>query len=269
VSVEAEGSATFHVPADAYDRHVGRYGPQLARALIAASGVRGGQRALDVGCGPGALTGELAALLGARAVMAVEPSEPFAQACRTRHPGVDVRAGTAEDLPVANDAVDVVLLQLVVNFCRDADGALAEMRRVARAGGVVAGCVWDYADGMELLRAFWDAAREVDPEVGAALDEAVVMPHCGRDELAVLWRRAGLAEVAAGELVVEATYEHFDDLWAPLASGVAPSGAFAVGLEPERRNALREALRRRLGSPEGPFELRARAWFARGIVPAG
>jgi SAM-dependent methyltransferase len=264
----APGAATFRAPADAYDRHVGRYGPPLARALISAAGVGAGQRALDVGCGPGALTGELVAELGARAVVAVDPSEPFVQACRERHPGVDVRAGMAEDLPVADDAVDVVLSQLVINFCSDPDAALAEMRRVARAGGVAAGCVWDYAEGMELLRAFWDAAREIEPEAGAAQDEAVVMAHCREDELARLWTRAGLQDVVSGELVVGAEYDGFDDLWVPLASGVGPSGAFAAGLGPDAREALRAALHRRLGGPAGPFELRARAWFARGTVRA-
>ncbi|HEV7461508.1 MAG TPA: methyltransferase domain-containing protein, partial [Solirubrobacteraceae bacterium] len=173
----AHGSATFRVSADAYDRHVGRYGPQLARALIGAAGVRPGQRVLDVGCGPGALTHELAAVLGPDAVVAVDPSDSFAAACRERNPGVDVRGGTAEGLPLSDAAVDAVLSQLVINFCSDPDAAVAEMRRVVRPGGVVAGCVWDYADGMELLRAFWDAAREIDPEAGASLDEAVVMPH--------------------------------------------------------------------------------------------
>jgi SAM-dependent methyltransferase len=263
---QTPGAATFRAPADAYDRHVGRYGPRLARGLIAAAGVRPGRRAVDVGCGPGALTGALAVLLGARAVVAVDPSEPFVQACRERNPGVDVRAGTAEDLPVADDAVDAVLSQLVINFCSDADAALAEMRRVARGGGIVAGCVWDYAEGMELLRAFWDAAREIDPEAGAARDEAIVMPYCRRGELADLWTRAGLQDVVSGELVVEAAYDDFDDLWAPLATGVGPSGAFAAGLEPDAREALGAALHRRLDAPDGPFQLRARAWFARGTV---
>jgi SAM-dependent methyltransferase len=262
----ARGAATFDVAAGAYDRHIGRYSPQLARALIGAAGVRPGQRALDVGCGPGALTGELAALLGPDAVVAVDPSEPFVRACGERHPGVDVRRGTAEHLPVADDDVDAVLSQLVVNFCSDADAALAEMRRVTRAGGTVAAGVWDYTEGMELLRAFWDAAREVEPEAGAAQDEGVVMPHCREGDLADVWRRGGLRDVAGGQLVVEAAYDDFDDLWAPLVAGVGPSGAFASGLEPDARESLRAELHRRLGAPDGPFRLRARAWFARGTA---
>jgi ubiquinone/menaquinone biosynthesis C-methylase UbiE len=263
---EASGAATFQVAAAAYDRHVGRYAPQLARALITAAGVRPPQRALDVGCGPGALTGELAAVLGAGSVVAVDPSDSFVQACRARHPGVDVRSGAAEDLPVDDDAVDVVVSQMVVNFCTDADAALAEMRRAARGGGTVAGCVWDYAEGMELLRAFWDAAREVDPEAGAAQDEAVVMAYCREGELAALWTCAGLQDVVGGQLVVAAAYDDFDDLWDPLTTGVGPSGAFASGLDADGRDALRAALHRRLGAPERPFELSARAWFAKGTV---
>jgi SAM-dependent methyltransferase len=263
---QTPGAATFNVAAGAYDRHIGRYGPQLARALIGAAGLQPGQRALDVGCGPGALTGELAAALGAGSVVAVDPSDSFVQACRERHPGVDVRSGAAEDLPVDDDAVDIVVSQMVVNFCTDADAALVEMRRVGRSGGTVAGCVWDYAEGMELLRAFWDAARQIDPEAGAAHDEAVVMPHCREGELAALWSRAGLLDVAGAQLVVEAAYDDFDDLWEPLITGVGPSGAFASGLDADARDALRAALHRRLGAPDGPFVLPARAWFARGTV---
>ena len=199
---DAPGAATFRVAAEAYDRHIGRYGPQeLARALIAgAAGVEPGAarsrrrlraRRADRRARRGAG--------GAGSVVSVDPSEPFVRACRERNPEADVRTGTAERLPVADGAVDAVLSQLVLNFCSDPPAALDEMRRVARAGGVVAACVWDYAEGMELLRAFWDAAREIEPERGAAHDEAVVMPYCRRDELEGLWRRVGLRDVAGGE----------------------------------------------------------------------
>src|SRR5512141_2512720 len=140
----------FAVPADAYDRYVGRYSPALARELLGFAGVAPGDHALDVGCGPGALTAALVGLLGADHVAAADPSEPFVEACRRRNPGARVELAPAESLPFADDEFDHVLSQLGVNFMADAPAGLAEMRRVTRPGGVIAGCTWDYAEGMTL-----------------------------------------------------------------------------------------------------------------------
>ncbi|HEX8066481.1 MAG TPA: methyltransferase domain-containing protein [Thermoleophilaceae bacterium] len=260
-------AASFRTSADAYDRHVGRYGRSLARGLIETAGLPGDARVLDVGCGPGALTMALAEVVGPARVAAVEPSEPFAAACRARVPGADVRVATAERIPFDDDSFDATLSQLVVNFLPDAAAGAAEMRRVTRPGGTVCACVWDYADGMTLLRAFWDAAVALDPERAAPLDEGRRMPHCRPGELERLWVEAGLLEVTVGPVVAVAAYDGFEDLWEPLPLGVGPSGAYCAALSEAGRDALREELRRRLGSPAGPFELSARAWAVRGTVP--
>lgn len=260
------GAATFRAPADAYDRHIGRYGRELARALIEAAELAPGDRALDVGCGPGALTGELVAMLGAERVAAVDPSLPFVEACRQRHPGVDVRHGTGEALPFEDAAFDHALAQLVINFMTDPHAGVRELRRVTRHGGTVAAAVWDYAGEMTLLRRFWDAATALDPSA-RALDEGHSMPFCTAAELHDLWAGAGLPEARVTEVVVSAGYEDFDDLWQPLELGVAPSGAYAASLSPNRRKALKAELRSLLGVGDQPFRLTARAWIAVGHVP--
>lgn len=261
------GVATFRTPAEAYDRHIGRYGRELARSLIGAAGVRPGDHALDVGCGPGALTAELAALLGAGQVTAVDPSAGFTEACRERLPGVPVEVASAEALPFEDGAFEHALAQLVVNFMTDPRAGVREMRRVTRPGGVVSAAVWDYAGEMTLLRRFWDAAVALDPSA-ADRDEGRCMPFCTRPELGELWSAAGLAGVRVSPVVVSADYDGFADLWQPLALGVAPSGAYAASLSPERRAALAEEFRRRLGVGQEPFRLTARAWIATGRVPA-
>ena len=263
------GAETFRASADAYERHVGRYGSQLASALIDFAGIEPGMRALDVGCGPGALTAALAERLGTANVSGVDPSEPFAEACGARLPGVEVAVAAAESLPFGDGAFDASLSQLVVNFMGDAEAGVREMARVTRPGGVVASCVWDYAGEMTLLRAFWDAAREVDPDRGAAADEGIVMRWCGDGELAELWSTAGLRDVRFGPLVVHASYADFEDLWSPLPSGVAPSGAFCKSLDSDGQAALHDAYRRRLAVGDGAFELSARAWAVAGTVPSG
>jgi SAM-dependent methyltransferase len=260
---QADGASTFRISGEAYDRFMGRYSRPLAGALADAAGVKPGQSALDVGCGPGALTGELVRRLGAGSVCAIDPSEPFVEACARRHPGVDVRHGRAEDLPYPDGRFDASLAELVLHFVGDPPAAAREMRRVVRQEGAVAACVWDFAAGMRMLRLFWDAALSVEP---AAPDEAATL-RFGRDgEIGELFAEAGLVEIATGALEVEASYQGFDDFWLPFLTGSGPAGSFCAALDPERQAALREELRARLGSPEGPFTLLARAWYAVGHV---
>jgi SAM-dependent methyltransferase len=257
--VSTDGAQSFRTSPAAYDGHVGRYGSELAQGLIHLAGVRSDDWVLDVGCGTGLLTAELAAVVGEDRVSAVDPSEPFVEACRRRVPAADVRLSAAEDLPFDDDTFDSVLSQLVVNFMADPLAGVRQMRRVTRPSGAVAACVWDYAGEMTLLRVFWDAAVALDASA-APLDEGVSMRHCEPGSLRELWESAGLQDVTSHELRPSVTYSSFDELWSPLTAGVAPSGAYTVSLDEPGREALRREMHRRLGSPTGPFVLTARAW---------
>ena len=252
---------SFEVAGNAYDRFMGRYSRELAPRLIEFAGIEPGMHVLDVGCGPGALSEQLAGVVGEEQLGAVDPSEPFVAACRERVPGADVRRGDAEELPWEDDAFDAALSQLVVNFMRDAPAGASAMRRVVRPGGVVAACTWDYGDGMEMLRAFWAAARSLDD---AAPDEGRTMRYRSTEELEELWREAGVNAIETGYLTVELTYYGFDDLWEPFTFGVGPAGAYCARLEPSRREELRERLFENVGSPTGSFSLGARACAVRG-----
>jgi SAM-dependent methyltransferase len=255
---------TFAVEAEVYDRFVGRYGDALGRALADRAGVEPGMRALDVGAGTGKLTGVLAERLGEENVAAVDPSEPFVAALRSRYPSADVRTGTAEELPFADRSFDAVLAQLVVNFLADPERGIEEMLRVARIDGVVAAAVWDYGEEMILLTTFWAAAAALDARGVEARDERARMRFGEEGGLRELLLDAGLRETKGGEIVVSASYESFDDLWEPLTRGVGHAGAYAVSLDGDAQAALRDEYRRRLGSPDGAFELQARAWYAVG-----
>lgn len=253
---------TFEVAAEFYDRYVGRYGPALSAAHVAAAWVIPGERVLDVGCGPGALTRVLAEIVGASNTAAVDPSESFVEACCRRVPGADVRIASAEALPHEDATFDVVLSQLVMNFVSDPEQAVGEMRRVTRPGGRISAAVWDYGGEMTMLRAFWDAALELDPD---APDESA-MRFCREGELAQLFESCGLGDIENGALRVEADYDDFEDLWSPIPAGVGPAGAYCGSLPPDAQQALRDAFLRRLGSPAGAFSLSARAWYAVGTV---
>ena len=258
---DTHGATTFQVSGAAYDRFVGRYSTPLAVAFADVAAVEPGTVALDIGCGPGALTAELVRRVGAEAVMAIDPSEPFVAECRRRNAGVDVRLGSAEALPFGDRSFDAALAQLVLHFVAEPSSAAAEMRRVLRPGGIAAACVWDFHDGMRLIRHFWDAALTIDPN---APDEAATL-RFGRDgEIGELFATAGLREVTTGELGVVAAYEDFDDLWAGFVGGPGPAGAFCKSLDAGAQARLRDELRRRLGDPQGAFDLPARAWYATG-----
>jgi SAM-dependent methyltransferase len=252
-------AASFRAAPEAYDNHVGRYGAELARGLIGLTGVTAGAAVLDVGCGTGLLAAELASVVGAANVAAMDPSEPFVTACRARIPGADVRVGRAEQIPFADNCFDAVLAQLVVNFMTDPPAGVREMRRVATPDGVVAAAVWDYAGEMTLLRTFWEAAGAVDL-ASARLAEGNIMRYCDPAALSELWVEAGLRDVAVTPLLPAASYSNFDDLWQPLLTGVAPSGAYVVSLDDSLRRALYDEWFGRLGHPCGPFVLTGRAW---------
>jgi SAM-dependent methyltransferase len=256
-----EPSGMFVAPAAAYDRYMGRYVPELAPALADAAGVVPGMRVLDVGCGPGGLTTELVARVGAEKVAAIDPAPQFVAACRYRHPGVDVRQGVAEYLPWSRGWFDAVLSSLVFGFLSDPDLAVREMMRVTRPGGVVAACMWDGGDGMTMLRLFWTAMAAVDPTtVGEA-----GRPGRTAGDITRRFRAAGMTDVTDGELAVRATYTGFDDFWDPFTLGVGPAGQALAELSAARRAVVRETCRAAL--PAGPFSLSARAWYATGGVP--
>lgn len=260
----AASRSQMFASADNYDRYIGRYSRALARELIAGAQVAPGQRVLDVGCGPGALTGELAALLGSDHVAAIDPSPSFVEVCRERHPGVRVEIAAAELIPFEDRSFDAAIAQLVVHFMTDAPSGVEEMKRVTKPGGAVAAATWDYADGMVLIRRFWEAAVAIDPSAEAV--QGGRTRYTNADELGSLWREAGLLGVEVEGVTVSATYANFEDLWTPLANGAGPAGAYAVALTDEHRAALKAELRQRLGVDEAPFELTARAWVATGRV---
>ncbi|MHB8643008.1 MAG: class I SAM-dependent methyltransferase [Gaiellaceae bacterium] len=250
----------FAVPADAYDRFMGRYSVLLSPQLADLAGIASRQRVLDVGCGPGALTAELVARVGPDAVSAVDPSESFVAAARARHPGVDVRRAPAEQLPFEQQTFDAALAQLVVHFMSDPATGLAEMRRVTRAGGVVAACVWDHGASRSPLTPFWDAARALNPH---ARDEGH-LPGTSEGELTQLFEAAGLREVAETALSVSVDHPTFEEWWEPFTLGVGPAGAYVAALDAQQQTALREHLRAAL--PDAPFTITAQAWTARGVV---
>ena len=242
---------------------MGRYSAPLALRFADFAGVNAGQRVLDVGCGPGALTTELVGRVGPANVWAVDPSEPLVTAAQERHPGVRVQRAAAEELPFDDGAFDAALAELVVHFMMDPVAGLREMARVTREDGVVAACVWDQQGDLGPIGPFWRAARALDPDVE---DESKLVG--GRPgHLGELFRSAGLREIEEEGLSISVQHPTFEEWWDPFTLGVGPAGDYVGGLDAERQETLRERCRAML--PDPPFEVTALAWGARGVVELG
>ncbi|MBC2934193.1 class I SAM-dependent methyltransferase [Nocardioides sp. zg-1228] len=250
---------TFDVAGETYDRFMGRYSRPLAARLADWLEVSPGQQAVDVGSGPGALTGVLVERLGVERVRAIDPSEPFVAACGERFPGVDVRLGTAESLPFGDDTCDVAAACLVVHFMTDPVAGVAEMSRVTRPGGRVGATVWDLAGSRAPMWPLWEAVAELRPDHPGERGD---LPGSSRESLVAILADAGLDDVESVEIDVSVTHSSFEEWWEPYLLGVGPAGEAVAALGPDGRRDLESVLRRRLGA--GPFEITAVAHAARG-----
>lgn len=252
----------FDVSPAAYDRFMGRYSERLAPRFADFAAVDDALPVVDVGCGTGALTAELARRVGPESVAAVDPAEHFVDACRARVPGADVRVAPAEQLPFADASAGAALSQLVLAFVRDAPAAVAELARVVRPGGVVAACMWAADGRFDMLRVFWQAAEGLGDGAGPRTPLRFRAPA----EFVELAEAAGLHDLEADTIAVEADYTGFDDWWDALADAAGPTGTFYAALGPDARDELRRRCRTLLGDPRGPFALTAEAWAVRAIA---
>jgi len=261
--------AEMFANAIAYERMMGRWSSRLALQFLDFANPPAG-RILDLGCGTGSLVQALAGRPGRSEIVGIDPAQPFIDYCRQRFsgPGFSFDCGNGMKLPYADDSFDHALSQLVFMFIPEPAKAAAEMRRVTRPGGGVAACTWDGAGGMEVTTIFWEEAEKLDPASHARAERP---RHCNRKgELAALWQATGFGKVEESTLEMRMEFGGFDDFWSPFLGGIGPHGVYVGELSPERRDALRDALRVRLlgARPDGPIALRARAWAVRGTVPA-
>jgi len=251
----------------AYERYIGRWSREVAPRFLEWLRVPPGQRWLDVGCGTGALCAAILAHSTPASVDGAEPSEGFLEtAVDQLGSRVTFHRADAAALPLDDASFDVVVAGLVLNFVPDLDAALAEIARVTDDGGIVAAYVWDYAGRMELVRWFWDVARELDP-AAEALDEAVRFPDCTPEALTWRFAAAGLLDIEATAIEVPTVFRDFDDYWTPFLGGQGPAPAYAMSLAEPARERLRATLQERIPAQrDGSLALVARAWAVRGMV---
>jgi SAM-dependent methyltransferase len=250
-----------------YEQYVGRWSRQVAPLFLSWLNIPAGRRWLDVGCGTGALCAAIVDHSSPASVTGVEPSEGFLKTATENLAGrAALHQGSATAIPLGDASVDVVVSGLVLNFVLDQPAALLEMARVTSKGGTIAAYVWDYTAKMELIRFFWDAAVELDPEA-AKLDEGVRFPLCRPEALEKFFADAGLEEVEVKPIDIATSFADFDDYWQPFLGGQGPAPAYAMSLDEAARVRLRDCLRARVPTEgNGSISLTARAWAVRGNV---
>jgi ubiquinone/menaquinone biosynthesis C-methylase UbiE len=249
-----------------YEEFMGRWSRPLAREFVIWLEVPSQSNWLDVGTGTGALAEAICDLGEPESVKACDPAAPFVDAARNRltESGVEFTVAGAGDLPGIMDGYHAVVSNLVLNFFDDAQAAIEEQAGLLRADGVVAACVWDYADQMQFLRVFWDAARDLDSRA-VEMDEATRFPICSPRALEQLFASAGLNRVRTTALIIPTVFESFEDYWAPFLGGTGPAPSFVANLSAVDRKALADSLRGRLPiADDGRIELHARAWAVAG-----
>jgi SAM-dependent methyltransferase len=255
--------------AASYHLFMGRWSRLLAPAFVTFAEVRDGDAVLDVGCGTGELSLAVHDAVRAGRIVGIDPAQDYVThaAQRNADPRVHFEVGDAQQLRLEDAAFDKALAMLVINFVPDRARAAKEMVRVTKPGGVVAAAVWDYAEGMEMLRVFWDEAVAHDPAI--ELRDEGRMPLCKSHELAALWAQQGLQNVQAAPLTVALHFTSFDDYWAPFLVGQGPAGAYVEGLSKDRQAALEQRLRKRLLGDGGDraIAMQGRAWAVKGTVP--
>ena len=265
--LQAAQAAMFTAGA-AYERYMGRWSRLVAPPYLAFVGARDGERVLDVGSGTGALASAVEAALPSSEIVGIDPSPAFVEFARSRAKTGRTRfeVGDAQALPFADESFDQTMALLVMNFVADPAKAIGEMVRVTRRRGIVSACVWDYDEGMQMLRHFWDEVVALDPAMAPRDERHMKLSREG--QLGALWARAGLLDVVERPLVIEQAFASFDDYWAPFLVRAGPGGACVASLAQDGRQALEVRLRRRLlgDHPDRAFRLSARAWCVRGRV---
>jgi len=252
---------------DLYEGYMGRWSRSVAREFVNWLALPADRQWLDVGCGTGALSQTILQIAAPADIKGIDRSEGFVNFAREHVQDDRVRfeVGDAESLTDDSESFNAAVSGLVLNFIPHPERALTEMKRVTRVGGVVAVYVWDYAEGMQFIRHFFDAAITLDPKASEH-DEGPRFPICRPDALLQLFESTGLQKVEVRSIEVPTVFRDFNDYWSPFLAGVGPAPSYAMSLSEDHRRELRERIHAGLPyNTDGSIPLSARAWAARGI----
>jgi trans-aconitate methyltransferase len=254
--------------ADAYEQYMGRWSRKIAPLFVDWLAPPQGKNWIDIGCGTGQLSLQIASKCNPNHHIGIDQTEEFLALAKKYAPNAEFRAGDAQSIDLPNDAVDYAVSGLLLNFVPDKAKVLSEMARIVRPKGVVALYVWDYAGQMQIMRYFFDAARLIDAK-SSAFDDGINAPICRPKALAAAFSAAGLSHVETTPIDIAAAFIDFQDYWKPFLGGTGSAPKYCMSLDEDTRNKIRDAVREKLPTgPDGEILLAIRAWAVKGVVSA-
>ena len=254
--------------ADAYEQYMGRWSRKIAPLFVDWLAPSQGKRWIDIGCGTGQLSLQIANKCNPSQQIGIDTSEGFLTQAKKYVPSAEFRVGDAQNIDLPDDAVDYAVSGLLLNFIPDKAKALSEMARIVRPEGTVALYVWDYAGQMQIMRYFLDTARPIDPK-SSAYDDGINAPICRPKALSDAFVAAGLSDVETAATDIPAAFVDFQDYWTPFLGGTGSAPKYCMSLDENTRNKIRDAVRAKLPTgPDGEILLAVRAWAVKGTVPA-
>ena len=250
---------------DPYEYFMGRWSTLMAPVFLNWLNHSPDKKWLDIGCGTGALSEAIEQYCSPQSISCVDPSEAFVEKVKERVTSKGIfKVGTAENIPIENDSIDLIVSGLALNFFPNLDSALNEMKRVSKSNGIIAAYVWDYAGRMDFLRYFWDEAYQIDPE-SEHLDEGKRFSICNEISLATSFKNAGLVDIATTKLDIDTVFMNFDDFWNPFLGGQGPAPSYLTTLSEDKKIALQNNIHKKLSvASDGSIKLTGRALAVQG-----
>ncbi len=251
---------------DPYEYFMGRWSKLMASEFLSWLNMPSLSSCLEIGCGTGALSEAIYKYSEPKQFCSIDPSEGFINKAKERLQGKgEFIVGNVSELPFENNVFDIIVSGITLNFFPDLEGALAEMKRVSKPKGVIAAYVWDYADRMDFLRLFWDAAYQINPD-SHKLDEGIRFPICNTDNLRSAFLEAGLSDIETTYLDINTIFRNFEDYWNPFLGGQGPAPSYLASLNEDLQEKLKNNIHRKLViKSDGSIKLLARAIAIRGI----
>ena len=250
-----------------YEYFMGRWSSKMAVEFLTWLDPADSQEWLDLGCGTGALSKVIKTRHRPSDIICIDPSEDFLNIARKELGNAQILVGTAGDIPLSDNSVDITVLGLVLNFIPDLESALIEIKRVTKSDGLVAAYVWDYSGKMEMLRYFWDAAIIENPDA-VNLDEGVRFPVCNKDKIKTSFTEAGFDNITVAEIDIETHFQNFEDYWNPFLGGQGPAPTYLKSLPKDQFEKLKARVYKSLPIDEdGSIRLIGRALSVRASKP--